>query len=251
MAPEILVGNRICSNPLSILLMKEIVLSCISNNVQSCPPCENCKVKLNTEYWTRPAAKGKKLRDSTERPSWWLYTFSCDYTLNQYEFSITPYYVFIYGCSSKPSTNPLHSKISIHFLHTGLSTFHYKKNLFDNQELVKLVIISVILLTFAFDSRLILWGELRSRSLLGSTFLHLYSRVPMSWTSCNKIQFYSLHIQRSIFPICLWNTMMLGSNICVSGYNRSTRFPRTPRCKRRKSKELNLFSEIFFIVAVA
>ena len=82
--------------------------------------------------------------------------FSCDYTLNQYEFSITPDYVFIHGCSSKPSTNPLHSKISIHFLHTGLSAFYDKKNLFDNQELVKLVIISVILLTFAFDSRLIL-----------------------------------------------------------------------------------------------
>ena len=126
--------------------------------------------------------------------------------------------------------------------------FMIRRDLFDNLEIVKLVIISVILLTFAFDSRLILWGELRSRSLLGSTFLHLYSRVPLvlSWTSCNKIQFYSLHIQRTIFPICLWNTMMLGSNICVSGCNRSTRFPRTPRCKRRKGKELNLFSEIFF-----
>ena len=129
--------------------------------------------------------------------------------------------------------------------------FMIRRDLFDNLEIVKLVIIFVIPLTFAYDSRLILWGELRSRSLLGSTLLHLYSRVPMSWTSCNKIQFYSLHIQRTIFPICLWNTMMLGSNICVSGCNRSTRFPRTPRCKRRKSKELNLFSEIFFIVAVA
>ena len=209
------------------------------------------ELRSKTELLNTPRCEGKK----TERFDWKAIlvtiNFSCDYALNQYEFSITPYYVFIHGCSSKPSINPLHSKISIHFLHTGLSTFYDKKNLFDNQELVKLVIISVILLTFAFDSRLILRGELRSRSLLGSTFLHLYSRVPMSWTSCNKIQFYSLHIQRTIFPICLWNTMMLGSNICVSGCNRSTRFPRTPRCKRRKSKELNLLSEIFFIMAVA
>ena len=131
------------------------------------------ELQSKTELPNTPSCEGKK----TERYDWKAIlvttNFSCDYTLNQYEFSITPYYVFIHGCSSKPSTNPLHSKISIHFLHTGLSTFHHKKNSFDNQELVKLLIISVILLTFAFDSRLILWGELRSRSLLGSTFLHL------------------------------------------------------------------------------
>ena len=34
--------------------------------------------------------------------------------------------------------------------------FMLRRDLFDNQEIVKLVIISVILLTFAFDSRLIL-----------------------------------------------------------------------------------------------
>ena len=42
-----------------------------------------------------------------------------------------------------------------------------KENLFDNQELLKLVIISFILVTSTFDSWVILWGEIRSQSLLG------------------------------------------------------------------------------------
>ena len=41
-----------------------------------------------------------------------------------------------------------------------------KENLFDNQELLKLVIISFILVTSTFDSWVILWGEIRCQSLL-------------------------------------------------------------------------------------
>ena len=42
------------------------------------------------------------------------------------------------------------------------------ENLVNNQELIKLVIIFVIFTTFMFDSGVILWGEIRSWSLLGS-----------------------------------------------------------------------------------
>ena len=41
-----------------------------------------------------------------------------------------------------------------------------KENLFDNQELPKLVIVSFILMALVFDSRVIMWGEIvRGRSL--------------------------------------------------------------------------------------
>ena len=42
----------------------------------------------------------------------------------------------------------------------------YSISLFNNQKLLKLVIISFILMTFSFDSRMILTGEIRSWSLL-------------------------------------------------------------------------------------
>ena len=41
-----------------------------------------------------------------------------------------------------------------------------KENLCDNQELLKLVIISIILITFILDLRVILCGEIRCQSLL-------------------------------------------------------------------------------------
>ena len=41
------------------------------------------------------------------------------------------------------------------------------ENLPENQELPKLVIISFILITLVFDSKLILHGEIRCQSLLG------------------------------------------------------------------------------------
>ena len=46
---------------------------------------------------------------------------------------------------------------SVNILHTVALTFDTdKENLFDNQELLKMVIISYILITFTFESRLIL-----------------------------------------------------------------------------------------------
>ena len=73
-------------------------------------------------------------------------------------------YSFIFVC-----VNPLHPNIDIDILHTVSfynSSGTDKENLFDNQELPKLVIISFILMTFTYDSRVILWGEIRSQSLL-------------------------------------------------------------------------------------
>ena len=73
-------------------------------------------------------------------------------------------YSFIFVC-----VNPLHPNIDIDILQTVsfyISSGTDKENLFDNQELPKLVIISFILMTFTYDSRVILWGEIRSQSLL-------------------------------------------------------------------------------------
>ena len=61
--------------------------------------------------------------------------------------------------------NPLHPNISMQILHTVLYTFP-EVCVFKNQELYKLVIISLILVTLMFDSGVILWGEIRSWSLL-------------------------------------------------------------------------------------
>ena len=47
-----------------------------------------------------------------------------------------------------------------------LFLFTDKENCINNQELPKLMIVSFILLTLAFDSRLILLGENRYHSLL-------------------------------------------------------------------------------------
>ena len=45
---------------------------------------------------------------------------------------------------------------------------YYKENLFYNQELLyNLVIISFILVIIVFDSRVRMYGEIRSQSLLG------------------------------------------------------------------------------------
>ena len=65
--------------------------------------------------------------------------------------------------------NPLHPNISKQILHTVLYMFPEvltRGTVFKNQELYKLVIISLILVTLLFDSGVILWGEIRSWSLL-------------------------------------------------------------------------------------
>ena len=53
---------------------------------------------------------------------------------------------------------------------------HYgadKENLFGNQEPLKMVIFSLILVTYTFDSRKILRGDFRSQSLLGVKGINL------------------------------------------------------------------------------
>ena len=48
-----------------------------------------------------------------------------------------------------------------------------EESLFDNQEFVKLMIISFILMTFEIDSRVMLLGEIRSQSLLRFNELYI------------------------------------------------------------------------------
>ena len=58
----------------------------------------------------------------------------------------------------------LHPNISMHILHTVLYTFSKvldKENLFNNQELLQLVIISFILSILSCDSVVISYGEIR------------------------------------------------------------------------------------------
>ena len=59
---------------------------------------------------------------------------------------------------------PLHRNISMHILLTVLNTFLLcagRENLFNNQEVLKFVIIAFILITLMFDSGVILKGEIR------------------------------------------------------------------------------------------
>ena len=56
--------------------------------------------------------------------------------------------------------NPSLPNFSMHFLHTVLYTL-LREDMLNNQELLKLVIISYILLTFMFHSGVILFGEFR------------------------------------------------------------------------------------------
>ena len=60
--------------------------------------------------------------------------------------------------------------LTLVFIFSTLISLHSfgndKENLLDNQELLKLVIISIILVTFTFSSRVVLWGEFRGQSLL-------------------------------------------------------------------------------------
>ena len=60
--------------------------------------------------------------------------------------------------------NPLYSNISVHILHTRLFIYKAadKENLFNNQELLKLVIISFILMILIFYSMVILQEKLKA-----------------------------------------------------------------------------------------
>ena len=79
--------------------------------------------------------------------------------------------------------NSWHPNISMHILHTVLYTFHdrltslqtlleIKRIVFNNQELPKLVIISLMLRTSMSDSGVILWREIKCWSLLQVNPLH-------------------------------------------------------------------------------
>ena len=67
------------------------------------------------------------------------------------------------------NNNPQLPNINIHILRTFFFTFDVtnKENLFDNQEFLRLAIISYILMTFTFDSSVTVYGEIRSQSLFG------------------------------------------------------------------------------------
>ena len=61
-----------------------------------------------------------------------------------------------------------------------------KENLFVNQELLNLVITAFILMTFMFDSRVLLWGEIRSQLPLGlrlqnrfNKFFNFFKKHPL------------------------------------------------------------------------
>ena len=68
----------------------------------------------------------------------------------------------------KDIINPLHPNTSMHILHTVLYFYGAdEENLFTDQKLLLLVIISFILITLVCDSGVILLGEIRCWSLLG------------------------------------------------------------------------------------
>lgn len=61
--------------------------------------------------------------------------------------------------------DPLQPNISVHILHTvafNISNGSNKENLFNNQGLLKLVIIFFILMSVVFDVRVVTWGEIGS-----------------------------------------------------------------------------------------
>ena len=70
------------------------------------------------------------------------------------------------------NVNPFHPNISMHILHTVLYTFPckstvtYRENLFNNQKVFELVIISFFLMTVTHDSGVILYVEIRCWTLL-------------------------------------------------------------------------------------
>ena len=71
-----------------------------------------------------------------------------------------------------------------------ISNGNDKEKLFDNLELLKLVTIFIILITLTFDSRVKLWWEIRSQSLLGvkwliiKSFFSWWSFPLFSWPLC-------------------------------------------------------------------
>ena len=73
---------------------------------------------------------------------------------------------FSYG-PTRGSVNPLRPEINMHILLTIVHMFHdtTRENLFKQQDMSSLVIISFILVNRMFDQSVISWGELRVWSL--------------------------------------------------------------------------------------
>ena len=109
----------------------------------------------------------------------------------------------VIGCSKenrenhpKQALNSLHPNFNMHILCTGLFTLFSKcackENLFSNQEVLQLIIISFILMTLMFDSWVRLKGEIRCWSLLGIKGLTKKSKRPRLkfnlafWVSTNQ-----------------------------------------------------------------
>lgn len=63
---------------------------------------------------------------------------------------------------------PFHQYVYSLYCSICISYDSYKENLFDNYVLLLLVIISFTLMTFTFDSPLVVWEEIRSLSPLGA-----------------------------------------------------------------------------------
>ena len=75
----------------------------------------------------------------------------------------------------------------MHILHTVLYTFlwlPYKENISNNSEILEFVIISFILATLKFDSRVILLRETRYLSLLGIN-LRGNSYLSLEFSKCD------------------------------------------------------------------
>ena len=64
--------------------------------------------------------------------------------------------LLVTGSNDSPSFHPLHPNIRMHIFHTalynGISKADDRENLFNNYELLQLVIISFFLMTLMFDS---------------------------------------------------------------------------------------------------
>ena len=103
------------------------------------------------------------------------------------------FYILVHFVALGCDFNSWHPNISMHILHTVLHTFHnrltslqtlleIKRIVFNNQELPELVIISLMLRTSMFDSRAILWGEIKCWSLLQVNPLHPDTSVHFLYT---------------------------------------------------------------------
>ena len=103
------------------------------------------------------------------------------------EFVLTGY-IMTYATSSLASVQIFSTLFSIH------SVWYCQGNLFDNQQLYNLVIISFIPMILMFGSAVIRWGEVKCQTLLGVKGLnntsHLAPNLPPPPPSKKKKQYH-------------------------------------------------------------